>query len=224
LGARKFSSIKNETPIVAGYSIYREGQFLRSSLDSVCQYVDVVCLLEGRYLDYPELPEDSTDKIVSETASRFDPQFHFTMRNPQKFVFFPVDPMAEKEKREILLKVVRPGGYLFSIEGDEIVVGDVKAGLDFVRENEQVKIFWVYVDSKGWTPKIIRIEDGLHYGITPKIVLDNEEKVVTDAIWTDSPNFGKITQFSIIDLGAKRTSERRKATQDYERLTQNCAR
>ncbi|MGI0084991.1 MAG: hypothetical protein ACREBQ_07910, partial [Nitrososphaerales archaeon] len=70
--------LSRETPIIAGYSIYRDAEFLRSSLDSICQYVDVVCVIEGRYIDFRELPLDGTEQIISETASRFDPRFYLT--------------------------------------------------------------------------------------------------------------------------------------------------
>jgi hypothetical protein len=211
--------LTRDTPIVAGYSIYRDEEYLRSSLDSVCQYVDVVCLIEGRYLDAPELPSDKTEQIISETASRFDPRFYLTGGMPQKFVVYPVDPMPEVEKRDLFFKLVRPGGYLFIIDGDEITVGDVKAGLDFVRTNDPTKIFWVYVEedgNPGWKPRIIRVEEGLHYGKNHWTILDKKGDLFTDSVWKESPESAQIPQFKIYNFGYKRTGQRQKARIAYK--------
>lgn len=208
-----------EVGIIACISIYRDAEFLRSSLDSFVNYVDVVCMIEGRYLDFPELPVDSTERIISETASRFDPRFYLTGGNPQKFIVYPVDPMKEVEKRDLFFKLVRPGGYLFVMDGDEVAVGDVKAGLDFVRENEPTKVFWVYVEEKGnpgWKPRIIRVEEGLHYGKNHWTILDKEDQVLTDSIWRPSANFAQVTQFKIYNFWHNRTGERAKARLAYK--------
>ena len=210
-----------EAPIIAGYSIYRDAEYLRSSLDSICQYVDVVCILDGRYLDFPELPLDSTERIISETASRFDPKFYLTGGNPQKFVVYPLDPLKEVEKRDLFFQLVRPGGYLFVMDGDEVAVGDVKAGLDFVRENEPTKIFWVYVEERGnpgWKPRIIRVEEGTHYGENHWTILDNDEQLLTDSVFKPSPNSAQITQFKIYNFGFNRTGERQKARLAYKEI------
>ncbi len=207
-----------DAPIIAGYSIYREAEYLRSSLDSICQYVDVVLILEGRYFDFAELPEDCTERIISETASRFDPRFYLTGGNPQKFVVFPTEPMLEVEKRDLFFAVVREGGYLFIIDGDEIAVGDVKAGLDFVRANDPTKVFWVYVEEEGnpgWKPRIIRVEQGLHYGKNHWTILNEKDEVLTDSVWHSSPDYAKIEQFKIYNFGSKRSGERGKARTEY---------
>ena len=47
--------VKTDVPIVAGYCIYRDAEFLRSSLDSVCMYVNAILLMDGRFLDFKEL-------------------------------------------------------------------------------------------------------------------------------------------------------------------------
>src|SRR5487761_554178 len=211
-----------EVGIIACISIYRDAEFLRSSLDSFVNYVDVVCMIEGRYLDFPELPVDSTEKIISETASRFDPRFYLTGGNPQKFIVYPVDPMKEVEKRDLFFKLVRPGGYLFVMDGDEVAVGDVKAGLDFVRENEPTKVFWVYVEEKGnpgWKPRIIRVEEGLHYGKNHWTILRKDGSVLTDTTYHENEEYAKVPHFKIYNLGfSNRHEERKKQCVAYKDL------
>ncbi len=207
-----------DAPIIAGYSIYRDAEYLRSSLDSICQYVDVVLILEGRYVDFPELPEDGTERIISETASRFDPRFYLTGGNSQKFVVYPTEPMFEVEKRDLFFGLVREGGYLFIVDGDEIAIGDVKAGLDFVRANDPTKVFWVYVEedgNPGWKPRIIRLEKGLHYGENHWTILDKNNEILTDSVWRPSPNFAKVDSFKIYNFGSKRNGERQRARIAY---------
>ncbi len=178
-------------------------------------------MIEGRYLDFPELPPDATERIISETASRFDPKFYLTGGNPQKFVVYPVDPMREVEKRDLMFKLVRPGGYLFILDGDEVAIGDVKAGLDFVRENEPTKVFWVYVEERGnpgWKPRIIRVEDGIHYGKNHWTILDNNNEILTDSVYKPSSDYAQVTQFKIYNFGFNRTGERAKARHAYKEI------
>lgn len=213
--------VRADAAIIAGMSIYRDAEFLRSALDSVCQYVDVLCLLEGRYLDFPELPEDGTERIISETASRFDPRFYLTGGNSQKFIVYPCDVIKEVEKRDLFFKLVKPGAYLFILDGDEIAIGDVKAGLDFVRANDPIKIFWIYVEERGnpgWKPRIIRVEEGLHYGNNHWTILNKDDTVLTDSVWKESPDFAQIHDFKIYNFGSKRSGERQKARMAYKEI------
>ena len=107
----------------------------------------------------------------------------------QKVVYFNTDatygPMLEVEKRDLFFQTVRPGGFLFIIDGDEICVGDVKAGLEQVRANPETKIFWVQVEEEGnpgWKPRIIKVEAGMHYGANHWTILDRKNELVTDSI------------------------------------------
>lgn len=208
--------VKTETPIIAGYCIYREGEYLRSSLDSICMYVNADLLFEGRFLDFHELPEDNSYAIISDVASRFDPRWFVAQAMNQKFLYFDTDsiygPMLEVEKRSLIFHVVRQRGFLFIIDGDEIPIGDVKAGLDFVRANPDKKIFWVYVEEEGnpgWRPRLIKVERGMCYGSNHWTILEKEKKVVTDSIWRDgNPDHAKVTQFKIHNFGSERSGKR----------------
>jgi hypothetical protein len=216
-----FLNKKQDVGIVAAYCIYRDDQFLRSSLDSVCQYVDAVALLDGRFLDFPELEPDNTEQIISETASRFDRRFG----GQEKFGVFKTKPVLEVEKRDLTFQVVRPGNYAFILDGDEICGGDVKAGLDFVRSKAEdgIKLFWVYLEedpgNPGWKPRIIRVEEGLHYGKNHWTILDKENNLLTDSVYdSDRKDFAKISHFKIYNFGPKRHSERRKQVIAYREL------
>ena len=216
-----FLLAKRETPIVAGYCIYNDAEYLRSSLDSVCEYVDAVCILEGRFLDFKELPDDGTDRIISETASRFDPRFYLTGGNPQKFALFKTEPVLEVEKRDLMFSIVKAGGYLLIIDGDEVAIGDVKAGLDYVRANDDKRIFWVYVEEEGnpgWKPRIIKVEEGLHYGKNHWTILDRNNEVLTDSVFKPSPEFAQIEHFKIYNMGYKRTGERQRERLAYKEI------
>jgi hypothetical protein len=208
--------LKRDVPIVASYCVYRDAEFLRSSLDSLCMYVDAVMILDGRFLDFEPLAEDDTSKIISETALRFDPKyFKEEFHVPQKFVYLDIEyslgPMLEVEKREFTFEYIPSGTYAFIIDGDEICVGDVKAGLDYVRANSEKSIFWVYVEEEGnpgWKPRIIKVEDGMHYGGNHWTILDRKNQVVTDSTYVENPGHAHLTQFKIFNLGSKRSGER----------------
>ncbi|MHB8565732.1 MAG: hypothetical protein ACYC7D_05390 [Nitrososphaerales archaeon] len=208
--------LKREVPIVASYCVYRDAEYLRSSLDSVSMYVDAIMVLDGRFLDFNPLPDDGTARIVSESASRFDPRyFREEYRLTQKFVYLDVEsvlgPTLEVEKRDYTFQYIPRGSYAFIIDGDEICVGDVKAGLEFVRANADKKIFWIYVEEEGnpgWKPRLIKVEDGMHYGANHWTILGRKNELVTDSVYADNPEQEKLTQFKILNLGSKRTGER----------------
>ncbi|MHB1868419.1 MAG: hypothetical protein ACYCPP_05680 [Nitrososphaerales archaeon] len=209
-----------DTPIIAGYCIYRDDQFLRSSLDSICMYVNAVVLWEGRFLDFSELPRDNTYEIVSDVCSRFDPRWFVGSAMTQKFVYVDAEaafgPMLEVEKRDLMFQTIRERGFLFIIDADEIAIGDVKAGLDFVRANPDKKIFWVYVEedgNPGWKPRIIKVEDDMHYGVNHWTILDKKNELVTDSIYKENPEHAQITQFKIHNF--KRTGKRSEERQAY---------
>ena len=212
--------IKTDTPIVAGYCIYRDDRFLRSSLDSICMYVNAVVIWDGRFLDFNEMPEDNSYEIISDVCQRFDPRWFAGNVMTQKFVYVNTEaafgPMLEVEKRDLMFQTVRERGFLFIIDGDEAAIGDVKAGLDFVRANQDKKIFWVYVEEEGnpgWKPRIIKVERGMHYGANHWTILDYKNNVVTDSIYSFNPEHVQITQFKIYNF--KRTGKRAEARQAY---------
>ena len=212
--------VKTDTPIVAGYCIYRDDQFLRSSLDSICMYVNAVVLWDGRFLDFKEIPEDHTYEIISDVCQRFDPRWFTGDTMTQKFVYVNTEaafgPMLEAEKRDLMFQTIRDGGFLFIIDGDEVPIGDVKAGLDFVRANSEKKSFWVYVEEEGnpgWKPRIIKVEKGMHYGANHWTILDYKNNVVTDSTYTPKLEHAQITQFKIYNF--KRTGRRAQERQAY---------
>ncbi|HZW58250.1 MAG TPA: hypothetical protein VFF30_18320 [Nitrososphaerales archaeon] len=217
--------VKREVPIVASYCTYRDAEYLRSSFDSICMYVDAVMILDGRFLDFPELPEDDTVKIVQESASRFDPQyFKDNLQILQKFVYLDIEfglgPMLEVEKRQFTFEYIPSGSYAFIIDGDEVAIGDVKAGLDFVRNNEDIKIFWVWVEEEGnpgWKPRIIRVEPGLHYGENHWTILNLKNEIVTDSAFPTHTvsEHSLIRDFKIYNFGSKRAGKRGEARIAY---------
>ncbi len=211
--------VKTDLPIIAGYSIYRDAEFFRSSLDSICMYVSAILVLDGRYLDFKEMEPDASYEILSDVASRFDPRWFAGEIINQKVVYCSTDiaygPMLEVEKRDLMFQAARPHGFLFIIDGDEVCVGDVKAGLDFVRANPDTKIFWVKVEEEGnpgWKPRIIKLEAGLHYGANHWTILDRKNELVTDSVYreeySDSSDHKQIACFKICNFGSKRSGER----------------
>src|SRR5579875_1045286 len=84
--------LKREVPIIASYCVYRDAEFLRSSLDTVCMYVDAIMILDGRFLDFAPLPEDGTTRRISESAPRFDPKYFKEEHHiSQKFVYLDIE-------------------------------------------------------------------------------------------------------------------------------------
>jgi hypothetical protein len=204
--------------IIAGYCVYREADFLRSSLDSICEYVDLIAILDGRFKDFPEIPEDGTTTIISEAASRYDPQFYKEGKMTQKFVIFDTEPMTETEKRGLFFKMVIPGRFLFILDGDEVCIGDVKAGLDFVRSNPDKEIFWVWVEEEGnpcWKPRIIKVQSGMSYGENHWTILDANGRVLTDSVFKPSPRFATIEDFKLYNFGSKKGGFRGQARAAY---------
>jgi len=217
--------VKTDVPIIAGYSIYRDAEFLRSSIDSICMYVNAVLLLDGRFLDFIELEPDSSYEIIADVSSRFDPRWFIGQAMNPKIVYFNTEsaygPMLEIEKRDLFFQTVRPNGFLFTINGDEVCVGDVKAGLDFVRTNPETKIFWVHTyreEKQSWEPRIIKVEAGHHYGNAPSIVLDKKNELVTDSVYGNLDTDKRIDAFSIFDFGAWRSGERAQAKVEFQKL------
>ena len=101
---------KTDTPVIAGYCIYRDDQFLRSSLDSICMYVNAVVLYDGRFLDFGEMPEDNTYSIVADVSQRFDPRWFQGNVMTQKFVYINSEnafgPMLEVEQRDLMFQTI----------------------------------------------------------------------------------------------------------------------
>lgn len=219
--------VKTETPIIAGYCIYRDAQFLRSSLDSISMYVNAIVLWDGRFLDFKEMPEDNSYSIIADVSSRFDPQWFVGGIMSQKFVYVNTEnafgAMLEVEKRDLMFQTVKERGFLFIIDGDEIAIGDVKAGLDFVRANPDKKIFWVYVEedgNPGWKPRIIKVEEGMHYGLNHWTILNYKNELVTDSVWKEgNTEQAQITQFKIYNF--KRSGKRAEERQVYREILHN---
>ena len=216
--------VKTDTPIIAGYCVYRDEQFLRSSLDSICMYVNALVLFDGRFLDFNEMPQDNTYGIVSDVCQRFDPRWFQGSVMTQKCVYVNTDlafgPMLEVEKRDLMFQTIRERGFLLIIDGDEIAIGDVKAGLDFVRSNPEKRIFWVYVEEEGnpgWKPRIIKVQEGMHYGANHWTILDFRNEIVTDSVFKEgNSDHAQITQFKIYNFQHKRTGDRAKERLAYK--------
>jgi hypothetical protein len=177
--------------------------------------------LDGRFKDFPDLPEDGTNQIISDVASQFDPRFG----REQKFAVFKTKPLLEVEKRDLTFEVIRPGCLAFIIDGDEICIGNVKEGLDFVRSQAEdgISVFWIYVDeprgNPGWKPRIIKIDEGLHYGHNHWTILRKDDSVLTDTVYQERKDFLKVSQFKIFNLGfSNRNEERQKQCIAYKDL------
>ncbi len=184
--------VKTDLPIIAGYSIYRDEEFLRSSLDSICMYVNAILILDGKFLDFHEMEPDRSYDIIVDVSSRFDPRWFAAEIINQKVVYFSTDatygPMLEVEKRDLMFQAARPNGFLFILDGDEVCIGDVKKGLEFVRANPETKIFWIKVEedgNPGYKPRIIKLEAGLHYGTNHWTILDKKNEILTDSVYRE---------------------------------------
>lgn len=223
VAASPYFLVKTDTPIIAGYCIYRDSEFLRSSLDALCMYVNAVVLWDGRFLDFKEMPEDNSYGIIADVSQRFDPRWFANGMMTQKFVYVNTETafgaMLETEKRDLMFQTIRENGVLFIVDGDEIPIGDVKSGLDFVRANPDKKIFWVYVEEEGnpgWKPRIIKVEYGMHYGANHWTILDSRNEIVTDSIYKFNPEHEQITQFRIHNF--KRSGKRAEARHAYREI------
>ena len=85
------------TAIIGCASVYRDEEFLRSSLDSYVNWVDSALIFDGRYSGFPRLAPDRTGEIVHEVAARFDPMIYrpdyIGNRNSQKLIFLDTEAM-----------------------------------------------------------------------------------------------------------------------------------
>lgn len=175
---------------------------IRSSLDSVCSYVNAIIVLDGPFVYTPRDSLKSTDGTVEIVE-----EFH---RKNNKLIYFSESAaLSEKHKREFFFNQFGSGIRLFIIDGDEVCVGDVKKGLAKVRENKAEPLFWVKVETEGWKPRIITNKKGLHYGENHWTILDGEDRLVTDTVlFPPMTPSNTIDEFRILNLYELRSKMR----------------
>ena len=112
--------VKTDVPIIAGYCVYRDGEYLRSSLDSICMYANAIVVWDGRFLDFNEMKQDNTFDIFLEVSERFDPRWFIGDTMTQKFIYVDTEgifgPMLEVEKRDLMFQTVREKGFLLIMD------------------------------------------------------------------------------------------------------------
>lgn len=124
--------------VYACYCIYNEEQFLRQSLQSIIDFVEKVIIIDGVWSTYPSNAYASTDKskkIAQEVCG-------------DKLIWVDAPDggwRTQVEKRTQYLNLVPDGEWLFVIDGDEILHGDIKAQFKKIERNKSLHICLVEV-------------------------------------------------------------------------------
>lgn len=129
--------------------------------------------------------------------------------------------LPETKKRDLFFGLIREGFYAFIIDGDEVAIGDVKAGFEHMARS-QARIGWVYLNedgNPGFKPRFLRVEKAMHYGKNHWTILDKDSKVVTDSLYNPNEmNQVEINEFELYNFSHKRKGERQEARIEYREL------
>jgi len=109
--------------ILAGYCVFNEARHIEKSIRSIYDFVDKIVVIDGPYIGYPHNSLKSTDG-TREIVLSFD---------KVKLIDIP-HPMRQPDKRSLMF--FEEADWYFWIDGDEIAVGDVSRGMDYVRQSK----------------------------------------------------------------------------------------
>lgn len=145
------SPIFSNSKVYACYAVYNEEELIRSSLDTVMPYVDGAFALSGKFFD-DRRSDDRTDEILREFGVNI----------------LPYKPnLTQIEARNYLYSQVPEGSWIFIVDGDEVVIGNMKDAMQLVRQTEKdVCSVLVFNNGSMWTlrPRFVRSRKDFHLG------------------------------------------------------------
>ncbi len=194
--------------VIACYSLYNEAGLIRSSIDGIKHYVDDIYVSDGAYRS-DKLSNDYADEIIEDCLTLID--------NLEGILWLNRPNLTESEKRNELFSRVEEGNWIFWIDGDEVCVGDVKKGLNKVR-NAYTDLCLVRVFNNGrawtWIPRFIRSRP--NFNLEPKHWIYNYGKeVIYDGHAVYIP-YTEIDDFFIINCNALRGKNRQEEDLIYK--------
>jgi len=105
---------------------YEDAQFIAATLFSIAPHVDRIIVIDGAYRNFPHdvhLSVDGSMEIADTVLKRCFPHVEAV------FISTSEPWTSEAEKRNAYLNRLRDGEWFIVLDGDEMLVGDVKAGL-----------------------------------------------------------------------------------------------
>jgi len=170
--------------VQACYCIYNEAEHIEKSLNSIVDFVDKVVVVDGPFLGYPSVSLQSDDGTLDILKQYKKVQVIHVPRR-----------MRQPEKRSLYF--TEDVDWYFIIDGDEIAVGDVAAGFEYVKSLEdkgalvEVKLRTVptlYM-------RFVKYQPGLHYhGVHHYIYNHRGFRVTCRA---------RVTQFKLVNMQRK---------------------
>jgi len=140
--------------IYACYCIYNEVDTIEQSINSIIDYVDKIVVVDGPFLGFPAVSlksDDGTLDILEQYKKKLI------------YIFVP-KRMRAPEKRS--LQFIEGADWYFQIDGDEVAVGDVEAGLSRLKTTpHKVAEIVVYLKdgSKASYSRLVKYQPGLHF-------------------------------------------------------------
>jgi len=132
--------------------------YLRASIESIYDFVDQIIIVDGRYEDYmPGGPGNSIDET-----------YEYCKNLGKTALISSIAPWKDQmTKRNTYVNMVNPGDYMFIIDGDEIVFGDLSGLKDRLEAislpSYQVRIWDNTIDGAQSRPRLILKTVGMHY-------------------------------------------------------------
>lgn len=186
--------------ICACYCIFNEFPQILFSINSICDYVDKIIVVDGPFIGFPHTSLVSTDGTL-EALKHFGEKIEYitvkeAMRQPDKLsMFFGVE-----------------SDWYFILGGDEVAVGNVKAGFDKVRNSPDLTFSIVIRDIKrepvGTYPRFVKYQEGLHFNEVHWLIRNKANEIVVP--YHNPP---LITEFTLINM--PRTEQRKQDMAKY---------
>lgn len=119
--------------IYACYLVYNSEKTLGLSLSNIVPHVDKVVIVDGAFADYQHIFPQSTDR-TKEIAERICGDKLIWVDCPKhggKYIPWK----GGVAKRNVYLELVPIGAWLYVMDADVIIIGDVKQAFNFLRES-----------------------------------------------------------------------------------------
>lgn len=193
--------------VQACYSIFNEDRLLDLSLMSIADFVDKIVIVDGPYIGFDH------------KALKSNPKTYKILKKFGKVVtkVITIDrPMSEEKKRSLYF--TGDCDLYFLLDGDEVVIGNIDKGLDWVRNQPHRDVFGVRVvlprSLHSAYPRILRCKEGLYYDRCDDMTIrDGDGKVYSPVL-----NFPVVPDFAIINLEFLRSVRRQEVWARYNRI------
>lgn len=122
--------------IYACYIVYNEADKIEISLRSVIDYVDKIIIVDGAFADFPHNCPQSSDetKNIAERICKKKLIWIDCSKENGKYISWDL----EAKKRNAYLQLVPIGAWLYIMDADTILTGDVKGTFEMLRKNETI--------------------------------------------------------------------------------------